>query len=69
VSEQTHQDADGPMPEWLWAELVELAEAFDHLPPRARYDAMKRNLSPRAHDYFDRRAERRVRERAEDDPE
>ena len=54
--------ANEPLPEWLWEELIELVEAFDHLPQRARRAAMKRNLSPRAHEYFDARAAQRVRE-------
>ena len=53
---------DEPMPDWLWAELMELVEAFAHLPQPARHVAMKRNLSERAHEYFDARADRRVRE-------
>jgi hypothetical protein len=53
------------MPEWLWEELIDLVEAFNHLPEGARYGAMVRNLSSRAHAFFDARAERRVRELAE----
>ena len=60
---------DEPLPEWLIEELLELAEAFDHLPKRARHEAMKRNMSRRAWDEFDARAERRVRELAEDEDE
>ena len=60
---------DEPLPEWLIAELVELAEAFAHLPERARHEAMKRNMSQRAWDEFDARADRRVRELAEGEAE
>jgi len=63
------QDAGEPLPEWLLAELLELVEAFDHLPKQARRAAMKRNLSRRAHDEFDARVDRRVRELAEDEAE
>jgi hypothetical protein len=60
-----HDDLDQPLPEWLWEELIELAVAFDHLSEHARYGAVSRNLSPRAHDYFDQRAARRVQELGE----
>ena len=57
------------MPEWLLEELLELAEAFDHLPHQARHEAMRRNMSRRADAYFDARAERRVRQMANDEYE
>ena len=58
-----------PLPEWLLAELVELAKAFSHLPKPARHDAMKRNMSRRAWDYFTERADRRVRDLGEGEAE
>ena len=64
-----HNAPDEPLPEWLIEELVELAEAFDHLPQRARHDAMKRNMSQRAWDEFDARAERHVRGQGEGERE
>jgi hypothetical protein len=60
-----YDDRDQSLPEWLWAELIALAEAFAHLPAHARYGALSRNLSPRAHDYFDQQAARRVHELGE----
>ena len=58
-------DAAENLPDWLWEELMGLVVDFDHLPDRARYEAVKRNLSPRAHDHFSNLAARCVRERAE----
>jgi hypothetical protein len=67
VSDRRRPDADEPLPDWLLAELTELAEAFAHLPERARHAALKRNLSPRAHEEFDARVARRVRALTEGD--
>ena len=61
--ERARRDAASePLPAWLVEELLELAEAFDHLPRRARHAAMKRNMSRRAWDEFDARVDRRLRE-------
>lgn len=57
-----HDDLAEALPGWLWQELMELLADFEHLPERARHDAMKQHLSWRANDYFDARAERRARE-------
>jgi len=65
VTDRARHDPGEPLPEWLLAELVELAEAFAHLPEQARHAAMKRNLSQHACDEFDARVERRMRELVE----
>jgi len=69
VTDRARHDTGEPLPEWLLAELMELAEAFDHLPQGARHAAMKRNMSPRAHAEFAARVDRRMRELAEGEAE